>query len=436
MSIAVSGETSSSEGKGIGHPHICVLGLGYIGLPLAALLASKGVKVSGVDVQPHVVDTVNRGELHLEEAGLEEILAGAVKHGFLSAHLKPVDADVYVIAVPTPIDEAKGPDLAYVDSATDSIASVLKPGCLVIIESTCPVGTTQLAKARLEKLRPDLAFSASEAKPDQEQVYLAYCPERVIPGKVITELVENARVIGGFDAPSAAKASEFYRLFVKGELVQTNSQTAEMCKLAENAFRDVNIAFANELANLAELNGVNPFDLIECANRHPRVNILQPGPGVGGHCIAVDPWFLVHAAPKTAKLIRAAREVNDARPHQVIAKVEELIRERGLSNPVIACLGLAFKQDVDDLRESPSMEITLHLGEHKVGQILAVEPYIHQTPKALTDAGVVLSGLDEAVDKADIVVLLVGHKQFVAFDRSKLAGKAVVDTRGIWRDRD
>ena len=426
----MSGDISLAD-KQVGSPHICVLGLGYIGLPLAALLASKGIRVSGVDVVQHVVDTVNRGELHLEEAGLDSILAGAVHEGFLTAHLKPVSADVYVMAVPTPILDDKSPDLKYVDSATASLASVLQPGNLVIIESTCPVGTTKRAKAQLEQLRPDLSFSEADRKEGQEQVYLAYCPERVIPGQVIKELVENARVIGGFDAPAAEKAAEFYGYFVKGELVKTNSPTAEMCKLSENAFRDVNIAFANELASLAEQAGVNPFDLIECANRHPRVKILQPGPGVGGHCIAVDPWFLVHAAPETAKLIRTARQVNDARPHQVIAQVEELIE--GISNPVIACLGLAFKQDVDDLRESPSMEIVAHLGHANIGKILAVEPYIHEAPKEIKEAGVALTDLDAAVAQADVVVLLVGHKQFIEIDRSKLAGKAILDTRGIWR---
>jgi UDP-N-acetyl-D-mannosaminuronic acid dehydrogenase len=412
------------------NPHVCVLGLGYIGLPLAAMLATRGIRVSGVDVQPHVVETLNKGEIHIEEIGLEEILYTAVAKGRFRAYLKPVDADVYVIAVPTPVGGEHEPDLSYVFAAADSIADCLRPGSLIIIESTCPVQTTELVRDRLAAKRTDLTFPDGSSEPSEDQVHMAYCPERVIPGRVMEELVGNDRVIGGLDPVSADKGAAFYRHFVKGDLIRTDARTAEMCKLAENAFRDLNIAYANELASIAERFGVNPFRLIEYANRHPRVSILQPGPGVGGHCIAVDPWFLVHSAPDLSRIIRTAREVNDARPLKVIQQI--YTAAEGIKNPVIACLGLAFKQDVDDLRESPSLDIVKHLAQEGVGKILAVEPYIGQLPKALEGHGVELLSAEEAIPRADVVVLLVAHRQFLELDRELLLGKRIIDTRGVW----
>jgi len=316
-------------------------------------------------------------------------------------------------------------------SASDSVAEVLKPGALVIIESTCPVTTTEKVRDRLAAKRPDLRFPVDGRDPHPDQVCVAYCPERVIPGRVLEELVRNDRVIGGLDKLSSDKGVAFYRLFVEAELYKTTSRTAEMCKLAENAFRDTNIAFANELANICERFGINPFQLIEYANKHPRVNILQPGPGVGGHCIAVDPWFIVHSAPDISPLIRTSREVNDARPHQILKQIESAIER--IANPVIACLGLAFKQDVDDLRESPSMEIVQHLADAKLGTVLAVEPYISELPAPLARSGVELVDLDAAVKRADLIVLLVGHRQFNDIEHSTLLRKQVIDTRGLWK---
>jgi UDP-N-acetyl-D-mannosaminuronic acid dehydrogenase len=409
---------------------VSVVGLGYIGLPTAAVLANRGVPVVGVDVNRLAVDTINRGGVHIVEPGLDVLVRAAVNAGMLRATLAPEPAQAFLIAVPTPFREGHEPDLSYIDAAVDSIAPVLEKDNLVILESTSPVGTTQRVAARLAAARPDLRLPTEGGDP--ADVRVAYCPERVLPGDVLRELVENHRVIGGLTRRCAERAAALYRVFVQGECILTDARTAEMVKLTENAFRDVNIAFANELSVVCERLGLNVWRLIELANRHPRVRILRPGPGVGGHCIPVDPWFIVHQAPAEARLIRTAREVNDAKPLHVVGKVRE--RARRFSRPAIACLGLSFKADVDDFRESPALEIVRRLAEERTGELLVVEPHLDRLPAALSDvAGVRLLGLDEAIDRADIVLLLVDHRPFGDVDRDLLNEKVVIDTRGLWR---
>jgi len=411
---------------------LCVLGLGYIGLPTASIFATRGKKVLGVDVVPCVVDTINRGEIHIEEPDLDVLVRAAVHSGNLRAALKPEPAETFVVAVPTPFKvtttNPKAPDLAYVESATRSIAMVVEAGNLIILESTSPVGTTELMRDwlfdELSKVRPEKAASLIGA------LLFAHCPERILPGQMLKELVANDRIAGGLTPAASEAARDLYRTFCVGEIFLTDARTAEMCKLTENASRDVGIAFANELSLICDRLGIDVWELIQLANRHPRVKILQPGPGVGGHCIAVDPWFIVDAAPDIARLIRTAREVNDAKPQYVIERVKTC-SER-FRSPVIACLGLAFKADVDDLRESPAMDIVRHLAAEKVGSIIVVEPHISELPKALKGL-VKLTSLDSAVAAADVVVLLVNHQEFLAFNRRNLDGKAVIDTRGVWR---
>jgi UDP-N-acetyl-D-mannosaminuronic acid dehydrogenase len=409
---------------------VSVVGLGYIGLPTAAVLANRGVPVVGVDVNRLAVDTINGGGVHIVEPGLDVLVRAAVNAGMLRATLAPEPAQAFLIAVPTPFREGHEPDLSYIDAAVDSIAPVLEKDNLVILESTSPVGTTQRVAARLAAARPDLRLPTEGGDP--ADIRVAYCPERVLPGDVLRELVENHRVIGGLTRRCAERAAALYRIFVQGECILTDARTAEMVKLTENAFRDVNIAFANELSVVCERLGLNVWRLIELANKHPRVRILRPGPGVGGHCIPVDPWFIVHQAPAEARLIRTAREVNDAKPLHVVGKVRE--RARRFSRPAIACLGLSFKADVDDFRESPALEIVRRLAEQRTGELLVVEPHLDRLPAALSDvAGVRLVGLDEAIDRADIVLLLVDHRPFGDVDRDLLKEKVVIDTRGLWR---
>jgi UDP-N-acetyl-D-mannosaminuronic acid dehydrogenase len=393
---------------------VCVVGLGYIGLPTASLLASRGFNVSGVDVSADVVATINQGRIHIVEPDLEGLVQAAVRGGRLVAHTTPQPADVFVIAVPTPIRADKSPDLSMVEAAARAIAAVIRPGNLVILESTSPVGTTDELVARVLRERGHAP----------ESVSVAYCPERVLPGRILTELVENDRVVGGVDPTSTERAVEFYQAFVRGEVIGTDSRTAEMVKLTENSFRDVNIAFANELSLLAAREGVSVWDLIRLANRHPRVKILNPGPGVGGHCIAVDPWFLVNRAPDTARLIRTAREVNDAKPHWVVERVAQCAAR--LRDPVIACLGLAFKADVDDLRESPAVEIVRALARRRVGRLVVVEPHVR------SHEGFELASLETALKQADIVLVLVDHKQFKRVPREALQEKILIDTRGVF----
>lgn len=405
-----------------------MIGLGYIGLPTAAMLASRKIKVVGVDINQHAVDTINRGEIHIVEPDLDMIVQAAVAQGFLRATTKPEPADAFLIAVPTPFKENHEPDLAYVESAARSIAPVIKPGDLVILESTSPVGTTEQLADWLAEMRPDLSFP--QQKGEYSDIRIAYCPERVLPGKVVSELVNNDRIIGGMTKRCSKAATELYKTFVVGECIPTNARTAEMCKLTENSFRDVNIAFANELSNICDNLSINVWELIKLANRHPRVSILQPGPGVGGHCIAVDPWFIVSKSPKEAQLIRVAREVNDQKPHLVVEKLK--IAASKFRNPRIACLGLSFKADIDDLRESPSVQIVEDIVREGVGEIFIVEPYIDVLPSNLIFNNVSLSKLPDALREADIILLLVNHKEFYEIDSAVLMQKIVIDTRGIW----
>lgn len=413
---------------------ISIIGLGYIGLPTAAVFASRKVKVIGVDVNPHAVDTINRGEIHIVEPHLDMVVHAAVTEGYLRATTTPEAADAFLIAVPTPFKDGPAgpnlPDMDYIEAASRSIAPVLKKGDLVILESTSPVGATEQMAAWLAEARPDLTFPQTHG--EASDIRVAHCPERVLPGQVLRELVQNDRVIGGMTAKCSDAAARLYKIFVQGECVITNARTAEMCKLTENSFRDVNIAFANELSIICDKLGINVWELIKLANRHPRVNILQPGPGVGGHCIAVDPWFIVSAAPKEAKLIRSAREVNDVKPHYVADQV--LSAASTVTDPVIACLGLAFKPDIDDLRESPAMEVVQLLAGHRTGQVIVAEPHIEHLPPSLAKFdNIELVSAEDAVKRANIIVMLVSHQAFYAINRAQLEGKQVIDTRGVWQ---
>lgn len=414
---------------------ISVIGLGYIGLPTAAVFASKGKKVVGVDINARAVETINRGAIHIVEPDLDQVVHAAVTRGDLQATTQPEAADAFLIAVPTPFQAEHQPDLRFVQAAAESIAPVLKPGDLVILESTSPVGTTEQMADWLAAARPDLRFPQHGETPD---IYIAYCPERVLPGKVMVELINNDRVIGGMTPACSARASELYRLFLKGECVETNARTAEMCKLTENSFRDVNIAFANELSLICADQGINVWELIALANRHPRVNILQPGPGVGGHCIAVDPWFIVAQNPELARLIRTAREVNDAKPQWVLDQVKTAVADsltqtgKRATELTIACFGLAFKPDIDDLRESPAMGVARLIADWHSGSTWVVEPHIDQIPAALRDKATLVSS-EQALAQADILVMLVDHRAFRAVDAAGVRQQWVVDTKGVWR---
>ena len=416
---------------------ISVIGLGYIGLPTAAMFASRKVKVIGVDVNQRAADTINRGEIHIVEPELDIIVRSVVKDGYLRAVTKPEPADAFLIAVPTPFkpssSEIPEPDLGYIEKAANSIAPVLKKGDLVILESTSPVGATEQMAEWLSVARPDLSFpSQAGAAAD---VAVAYCPERVLPGHVVRELVQNDRVIGGMSSRCSNKAIDLYKIFVEGECVITNARTAELAKLTENSCRDVQIAFANELSVICDQLDIDVWELISLANRHPRINILQPGPGVGGHCIAVDPWFIVSKTPGSARLIHTARLVNDAKPNWVIEKVKAAIFEvlqeeptRSAKDITVACFGLSFKADIDDLRESPSIEITRSIAQMHAGSVIAVEPNISELANEekfhLVDA-------TNALSAADVVLLLVDHAEFKTItipDHLK-----VIDTKGVWK---
>lgn len=399
---------------------ISIIGLGYIGLPTAAVFASRKVNVIGVDVNQHAVDTINRGQIHIVEPDLDMVVHAAVREGYLRAVTTPEPADAFLIAVPTPFKDGPTgphhPDMDYIEAAAKSIAPVLKRGDLVILESTSPVGATEQMAAWLAEARPDLSFPQTNG--EASDIRVAHCPERVLPGQVLRELVQNDRVIGGMTPKCSDLASRLYKVFVQGECVITNARTAEMCKLTENSFRDVNIAFANELSIICDKLGISVWELIKLANRHPRVNILQPGPGVGGHCIAVDPWFIVSATPDEAKLIRTAREVNDSKPEWVIEKVKLAVAsylmahgDLSVKNVTIACYGLAFKPDIDDLRESPAMRIAHLLGDVHPGELLVVEPHIDHLPATLSRSATLVRSKD-ALEQAQIAVFLVGHKAF------------------------
>jgi UDP-N-acetyl-D-mannosaminuronic acid dehydrogenase len=413
---------------------VCVVGLGYIGLPTASLLANRGFQVLGVDVVPSVIETINRGEIHICEPELDAMVRAAVGSGKLKAALKPSPADVFILAVPTPFKDGHKPDMRYVEAAAASIVPHLRPGNLVILESTSPVGSTESVAQIIATGRPDLVMPVHGGKGPGAagQLFVAHCPERVLPGQIMRELVENDRVIGGIDEASTKHCHDLYLKFVSGALLTTDARTAEMCKLTENSFRDVNIAFANELSLICDRLNMDVWELIRLANHHPRVKILQPGPGVGGHCIAVDPWFIVDSAPDLARVIRTAREVNDSKPEWVISRIATLADR--FKAPRIALLGMAFKPDVDDLRESPAVEIAHRLAERKVGELLVVEPHVEALPKALAGmAGVSLAGTEAAIAAADIVVMLVNHRQFQSIDRRSLVNKQIIDTRGVWR---
>jgi UDP-N-acetyl-D-mannosaminuronic acid dehydrogenase len=411
--------------------NVVVMGLGYIGLPTAAIIARTGARVLGVDVTERVVETINSGRVHIEEVDLDGLVSGVVARGTLRAAMTVEPADVFVIAVPTPFDAAHAPDISYVLGAATTIAPVLKPGDTVILESTSPVGTTEKVRDLLATLRPDLRVPGRTR--DQADIAIAYCPERVLPGRILVELIDNDRVIGGITPRCARKALTFYRRFVRGACVTTTARAAEMTKLTENAFRDVNIAFANELSLIADTMNVDVWEVIRLANRHPRVNILQPGPGVGGHCIAVDPWFLVHAAPDQTPLIRTAREVNDGKTDHVIAQVAAMIA----ANPAapVACLGLAFKANIDDFRESPAMKVALAVANRFGDRVRIVEPYASTLPPGFAGTGATLIDVDTAIETCPIMVVLVDHDVFRSIPLEERSEKTVLDTRGIWPDQ-
>jgi UDP-N-acetyl-D-mannosaminuronic acid dehydrogenase len=417
---------------------VSVIGLGYIGLPTAAMFASRKKKVIGVDVNQHAVDTINKGQIHIVEPELDMLVHSAVTEGYLSATINPVPADAFLIAVPTPFlpiaseGDIPKPDLKYIEAAAKAIAPVLKKGDLVILESTSPVGATEKMAEWLAQARIDLTFPQTSG--EESDIRIAHCPERVLPGHVVRELVENDRVIGGLTDKCSEAAVELYKTFVKGECVITNARTAEMAKLTENSCRDVQIAFANELSIICDKLGIDVWELISLANRHPRINILQPGPGVGGHCIAVDPWFIVSKTPAEAQLIRTARKVNDAKPLWVIDKVKIAIADFLQENPdktskdvVIGCYGLAFKANIDDLRESPAMSITNKIIDFHQGHVLAVEPNLPL--HASINSSVTNVAFQTALNVADIHILLVDHNEFKGIYPEQ---GQVIDTRGIW----
>jgi len=409
LSVLYEGSTRARTRK------VCVVGLGYIGLPTASLLGTKGYDVVGVDVSRRVVETINAGRVHIVEPDLDVLVRSAVHAGQLKAACEPVEADVFVIAVPTPIDAERRPDLSAVEAAARAVARVVRPGNLVILESTSPVGTTEDVVGRI------LSDAGHAVGVD---VHLAYCPERVLPGRILIELVENDRIVGGVDERSTEAAVAFYHEFVRGEVLATDARTAEMVKLTENSFRDVNIAFANELSMVCAEQGISVWELIRFANRHPRVSILAPGPGVGGHCIAVDPWFLVYGSPERTPLIRTARAVNESKPDWVVERVKACADK--VKRPVVACLGLSFKADVDDLRQSPAVDIVRRLRAELDGEVLVVEPHLAEHPEFE------LVSVEAALERANIVLVLVDHRAFKRIKREALNEKLLVDTRGLF----
>ncbi|TFY90822.1 UDP-N-acetyl-D-mannosamine dehydrogenase [Pseudomonas kairouanensis] len=415
---------------------LCVIGLGYIGLPTAATFASRGRHVIGVDINPHAVDRINLGQVHIVEPQLEQLVHAVVSQGYLRATTRPEPADAFLIAVPTPLTENREPDLSCIEAACRAIAPVLKKKDLVVLESTSPVGTTEGVAQWLARARPDLTFPATHGQ--ASDIRIAHCPERVLPGHVLRELVTNDRIIGGMTPACSAAAVQLYQQFVEGQCIVTDTRTAEMCKLVENSFRDVNIAFANELSMICAPLKINPWELIRLANHHPRVNILQPGPGVGGHCIAVDPWFIVSKSPDCAQLIRTAREVNARKSQWVIEQVklavaDLLFRQPGLSAHTvrIACYGLAFKADIDDLRESPSVAIARQLAAELGVTLLLVEPNIDALPAELR--GHALTDIACARESAHIHVVLVGHREFRSMPTLHPHG-VVIDAAGVLAD--
>tara|TARA_R110000868_G_scaffold189695_2_gene433150 strand:- start:196716 stop:197921 length:1206 start_codon:yes stop_codon:yes gene_type:complete len=394
----------------------CVIGLGYIGLPTAGLLAASGHTVVGVDVNEIVVGYINSGKPHFEEKGLELLIAEQVAQGHLKASTTPEEADAFLIIVPTPFIEAdKSADMKYVQQASKSIAPFLKEGNLVVLESTSALGAT----------RKDVMAVIYAQRPDLEgKLHFAFCPERAIPGNTLFELEHNDRVVGGIDAASTDVAVKYYQGFIKGEILPASEKTAEMVKLSENAFRDVNIAYANELSIVCDKLGINVWEVIKLANHHPRVNILQPGPGVGGHCIAIDPWFIAAAAPQEARLITTARQINDGKPAWVVSKVEQAVAELNKKDVTVGLLGLAFKPNVDDLRESPSLSVAKLINEKVQAKVIACEPYIKN------HKDIELTTLESLLEKSDVIVMLTDHDAFKNITLAQLEGKKIVDTRG------
>ena len=413
---------------------VSVIGLGYIGLPTAAVMSSKGVKVVGVDVNQHVVDNINQGKIHILEPELDVLLNKALQNKFFKAVTRPEKADVFMVAVPTPFKGNYEPDLSYIKSAAKAISTVLEKDNIVILESTSPVGATEKMIEWMKEERPDLSFPEFGNDVFRFDIAVAHCPERVLPGHVVRELVENDRIIGGVTTNCAKQAKDIYKIFVDANCLVTDCRTAELSKLVENSFRDVNIAFANELSLICDKLEINAWELIKLANHHPRVNILQPGPGVGGHCIAVDPWFIVDSAPRQANLIRTARLVNDSKPNFVLEKINHAVNSIGKekSELKVACLGLSFKSDIDDLRNSPALIIADKISSMGFLEVLLVEPNISNLPKRFESKSVGLVSFNEAIKVADIVVLLVDHSPFKSIDLGLLSGKQIVDTRGIW----
>ncbi|MGO4247955.1 UDP-N-acetyl-D-mannosamine dehydrogenase [Paenarthrobacter sp. RAF54_2] len=407
---------------------VAVIGLGYIGLPTAAILATNGIEVIGVDVNQRTVDAVNAGQVPFVEPDLGVHVSGAVSQGHLSASTSTPQADAYIVAVPTPFKEDRSADLSYIEAAARAIAPQLRGGELLILESTSPPGATEHMAQYILNLRPDLSLDGSDSKP---AILVAHCPERVLPGRVMIELVTNDRIVGGMTAEAAEKAKHLYAVFCQGEILTTDAVTAEMAKLVENSYRDVNIAFANELSVISDKLGIDVWELIRLANHHPRVNILQPGPGVGGHCIAVDPWFIVAAAPEESRLIRTAREVNDAKPEWVFQKVVSAL-ETLPTTAEVSVLGLAFKANIDDLRESPAIEIAAHLADAlQDRRINVAEPHVEELPKQLVNrSNVELVSIEDSIQRSDVVVVLVDHDDVKAVAPELLAGKIVIDTRG------
>ncbi|WP_339800282.1 UDP-N-acetyl-D-mannosamine dehydrogenase [uncultured Marinobacter sp.] len=416
-------------------PTIVVMGLGYVGLPTAAVFASRRIHVLGVDINQRAVDTVNQGKIHIVEPSLDIIVRATVTEGYLRAATLPEPADAFLIAVPTPFKDGKVPDLRYVEAATRALATVLQPGNLVVLESTSPVGTTENMCVWLAEERPDLTFPHTHG--EASDIRVAHCPERVLPGHVIRELVENDRVIGGITPKCAEASVELYKKVVQGECIATTARTAEMAKLTENSFRDVNIAFANELSLICDRLDINVWEMIRLANRHPRVNILQPGAGVGGHCIAVDPWFIVDSAPEQSRIIRAAREINDGKPDWVLAKVERAMMAMEADKPGIqrsdikvACLGVAFKPDIDDLRESPALHITQAIAGLGC-QVLVVEPNVSELPPSLQAGNIHQANMLQVLQTADITCVLVKHASFIEVRSLLQQVEGLIDVVGL-----
>lgn len=409
---------------------ICVIGLGYIGLPTAAMLSSRGHEVVGCDINAKVVAAVNAGKAHFQEPDLQMLLSAAIQTGRLRATTEPEAADHFIIAVPTPVEPGGAPDMSYVEAATRAIAPVIGKGSTVILESTSPVGSTERVADLIREVRPDLAVPRYKDDMTDSDISVCHCPERILPGQMVRELVSNDRIVGGLTEACGARAMELYQEFVTGTCYLTDSRTAELVKLSENAFRDVNIAFANELSLVCERLEVDVWAVRELANRHPRVNILEPGAGVGGHCIAVDPWFIVSSAPEEARLIRMARTVNDDKPHRIVARIRSLAGR--FNAPVVACYGVTYKPDVDDIRESPALEIVRALAADPDRQVLVCDPMLSELPKSLKDqANVRLVDHATAHREADIVAFLVGHRPFRRLDPNQFLNKVVIDAIGL-----